>query len=378
MKKIYALLGLVVAILVGVTLISNFKVNNTEIVVGATLPVTGNYAYKGQSAMEGLLLAQEEINEAGGINGKKLKVIVEDNKGEPKEAVLGVNKLLDVNGAKAIMASFSNLILAVTPIIKEKDAILIYASTVDSITKQGDNIFKDYYSTYDVGQNFALAARQEGLKKVGVLTAKSEWGDEFANGFASKAKEIGLEYVVQITSPQATDFKNEILKFRQDKVDGLAVFSLQNNQILKLVHDQAIDVRLFMAELLNDSIAKDSNAMAAINDNMAVSSWYYFDSRNSDENSKRFIASYNKKFGVNPRADAAYSYDDLFVLRDVLTICDKNETLNKQCLIDNLKLVDNYNGVSGTISFGSDRISNRPLKYYIYKNNEWREYVINR
>jgi branched-chain amino acid transport system substrate-binding protein len=347
-----------------------------EIVVGATLPVTGNYAYKGESAQEGLFLAQDEINKSGGVNGKKIRVVVEDNKGEAKEAVLGVSKLLDVDGAKAIITSFSHIISAVIPIIKDKDAILIYASTVDSLTKQGENIFKDYYSTFEVGTNFALAARQEGLESIGVLAPKVEWGDEFVSGFTTKANEIGLRYFIQIVSPQATDFKTEILKFKQNGVDGLAIFSLQNNQILRTINDQGTRVRLFMAELLNDSITDDAKATEVIKNNSAISSWYYFDSRDADQIGSDFTKKYVEKFGKNPRADAAYSYDDLMLLRDVLAVCDKKEELNKQCLINNLKLVENYSGVSGTISFGSDRISNRPLKYYINKDGVWEQYMI--
>jgi len=85
MKNIYTLSGLAVLV-VGMIIISTFKVKDPEIVVGAVLPVTGNFAYRGQSAMEGLLLAEDEINKAGGINGKRLHVIIEDNKGEPTSA----------------------------------------------------------------------------------------------------------------------------------------------------------------------------------------------------------------------------------------------------------------------------------------------------
>lgn len=375
MKK-YFWISIILLLVLFTSFLLDLNIDKGEIVVGATLPITGNFAYKGQSAMEGLLLAQDEINNSGGINGKRLRVIVEDNKGEPKEAVSGVNKLLDIDNAKVIMSSFTNLTSAIAPIIKERDVVMIYASTVDSITKQGDNIFKDYYGTYTIGENFALAAKQEGLKLVGVLTTKIEWGDDFANGFTNKAKEIGLLYYLQTVSVQTTDFKSEILKFRQNKVDGLAIFSLQNNQILRLINDQKLNVRLFMAELLNDNIIQDSIAMKAIADNQAVSSWYYFDSRNSDSKSKSFAGNYFKKFGVNPRADAAYSYDDLYVLRDVLSVCDKKGTINKTCISDNLKLVNDYEGVSGTVGFNSDRISNRPLKYYVYKNSEWQEYKI--
>jgi len=348
--------------------------------IGATLPLTGSLSYKGSYELKGMKMAVDEINATGGINGKKLILVVEDNKGDPKQAVTGVQKLIDVDNVLAILSAFTHISSAIVPVIEERNNVLIYESTVSSLAESSDNVFKDYYSMKDVGEAFAQAAYREKVKNIGLLYPISEWGNDFKTGFEEKAKELGINILIEEPFDfGATDLRTEILKIKEKGVDGIASTGLEKHTLLMLksINDlNLLDKKLFMLELLTKNIKESSVSMHVIKETNAISSWYYFDPSSSDQRVRNFVKNYKKRYNEEPTADAVYFYDDIYVLSDVLKICDKKKQLTSSCIITELKRIKNYNGIAGPMNFDKKGVCNRPIKLFQFIDDGWVPYEL--
>ena len=134
--------------------------------IGATLSLTGKYAYIGEGELNGLVLAVEEINQRGGIKGRKMELLVEDDKGEPKPAAENINKLININNVEIIFSAFTPTTEAIKQIAADHNKILFYAAIESSIARDYPLTFKDYYSAYDNGALMAQASRNLGYKKI--------------------------------------------------------------------------------------------------------------------------------------------------------------------------------------------------------------------
>ncbi|RKZ20523.1 hypothetical protein DRQ23_08955 [bacterium] len=173
MKRwIWVLVGIVViAVVVGI-LVYPKKTKEPEVIkIGAILVLTGPDAKAGQSAREGIELAVNEINSAGGIKGNLLEIVYEDDAGDPAKAVSAAKKLIDIDKVPAVIGPmWSSSVLAVAPIAEKKKVVILSpTASAPSITKAGDYIFRNTYSDVFEGTKAAeFAYKKLGLKQAAV------------------------------------------------------------------------------------------------------------------------------------------------------------------------------------------------------------------
>jgi branched-chain amino acid transport system substrate-binding protein len=96
-----------------------------EIVIGALLPLTGPAAPIGLEEQQGIEFAVDKINAAGGVRGRKIKIMYEDSQGKPDVGVLAFNKLVDLHNVPAVMTAFSSVSLAIAPLATRKKVLVI-------------------------------------------------------------------------------------------------------------------------------------------------------------------------------------------------------------------------------------------------------------
>lgn len=142
MKKAWIGIG-ILAIIVLVVVIVLRKVPK-DIVIGHIAPMTGDAAVYGEWEKEGIDLALEEINKSGGIGGKLIRVIHEDDQADPTNGINAINKLILVDRVQAIIgAAASSVTLAIAPIAEKNRVVLMSAvSAADKISDAGDYIFR--------------------------------------------------------------------------------------------------------------------------------------------------------------------------------------------------------------------------------------------
>ncbi|HAW49781.1 TPA: hypothetical protein DCX16_02365 [bacterium] len=128
-KNIWIVIGVVVIGLAIVLVITQIRKEPKEIKIGAILPLTGPSALLGEMAQNGLLLAEKDINQKDGINGRPLKLIFEDGQADPKTSISAFRKLIDIENVKVVFVTHSSVGLALAPIAdKEKVVLLVHAS----------------------------------------------------------------------------------------------------------------------------------------------------------------------------------------------------------------------------------------------------------
>ncbi len=166
--------------------------------IGFNVPLTGFAAADGKSALTGAELTLEEINAAGGINGRKLELVVYDDQASPKEAVPIANKLIEKDGVKiAISGSYSGWTRAAAAVFQAAGIPYISAYAVrPDITRAGNCVFRTSFVGEVQGRGGAkLIGAGLGKKRVVLITLQNDFGKSLAAGFREAASRFGIEIV---------------------------------------------------------------------------------------------------------------------------------------------------------------------------------------
>src|SRR3989344_4828239 len=111
--------------------------------IGALLPLTGQNAIYGEEIKNAIELAKTEINEHGGINGKQMEIIYEDDKADPTVGTKAMQKLIEIDDVSIVLGSWvSGVVLAVAPIAEQNKVVVLATAISPKITTAGDYIFR--------------------------------------------------------------------------------------------------------------------------------------------------------------------------------------------------------------------------------------------
>src|SRR5437762_11689250 len=190
-----------------------------DILVGEFGSLTGPQATFGQSTHNGIMMAMDEINAAGGINGRKIKVLTEDDQSKQDEAANAVQKLISQNNVVAMLGEVaSSASIAAAPICQQnKIPMITPSSTNEEVTKKGDYIFRVCFTDNYQGENQAIFANQWCLennkpKNVAILTdIKSDYSQGLTKVFTDKFQSLGGKVViVQSYANGDSDFRSQL------------------------------------------------------------------------------------------------------------------------------------------------------------------------
>src|SRR6185437_7189873 len=195
--------------------------------IGVTEPLTGAFAASGNYVTQGARIAEDEINKAGGVLGKKIQLIVEDNKSNPTEGVATAEKLINSDKVPVMMGAWSStLTLAVMPKLEEyKIPMLVETSSSDKITTSGNPyIFRISPTSGMEARAFTPLVKKLGIKKADFLATNNDFGLGASKAFSEMAKNSGVQIgVVETMDPKATDFSAQLAKIKASGGDTLFV-----------------------------------------------------------------------------------------------------------------------------------------------------------
>ena len=178
MAKKHIIIGavLLLAVIAGACLQDT---QSDEIKIGSILPLTGDLAVYGENMKNGMDLAVLQINEQGGINGKNLVVIYEDDQGDPKSSVSAFQKLITVDKVPVVVGvPFSSSALPIAPIADKEEVVLFsVAASSPDLTGISKYFFRNWPSdTYEGAMMGEFTADELKLQNISVLYANDEWG----------------------------------------------------------------------------------------------------------------------------------------------------------------------------------------------------------
>ena len=295
--------------------------------IGVVSELTGPNASYGTSVVKGMKLAVKEINEKGGVDGKKIELAVADDKSEPAEAANAMSKVLNQDKAKLTMGIFtsSNAIAACNVSESAKVPFLAIGATNPKVTLDKDgkakpNTFRvcfidPFQGT--VGANFVLDTLK--LKKAVVLIDNSS---DYSKGLAAFFKEAYAKKGGQILGEEAylqkdTDFKAILTKIKTLNPDVLYVpgYYEEVGKIIK----QARELDIKAAFVGGDGW--DSPKLVEIAGGPALENTYFTNHYSPDATnaeSKAFVAAYQKEYNEKPDAPAVLGYDGAKLMADAI------------------------------------------------------------
>lgn len=192
-------------------------VSDKEIRIGTLLDLSGALASAGKDARDGMQMRVGEINAQGGIGGRMLKLYVEDHGYDPKKAVLGTQKLLDLDGIFAMVGQLGTAtMLASAPLLKQKDAVNFLPLTATALTYEPPQpLMFAYLPSYidQLAKAMPPFLKQVSAKKVCVIYQDDEFGQEILRGAEAGLKAAGMPLVERMSYKRgATDFSSQVAR----------------------------------------------------------------------------------------------------------------------------------------------------------------------
>lgn len=354
-KSKFASLFLASTILIGVLAGCNSEGGSGDggdtIKIGINLELSGGVASYGQSEDKAIDLAVEEINDDGGIDGKKIELVKVDNKSDAGEATSGAIKLITKDKVVAIIgaATSGNTVAQVEVAGKNKVPLISPSgtSTTVTVTDKGKlNEFAFRTAFIDpfqgtVAANFA--ANELKVKNVAIYADNSS---DYAKGLAASFKKdfeaAGGKIVAQESYvAKDTDFRSTLTSLKSKNPDFIFIpgYYEEVGLIVKQAREMGITVPLMGADGWDSPDIVDLAGADALNNTYIITA---YSSEDPDGKAKAFSDKFNEKYGEAPNSFHALGYDTVYLLKDAIERADSTDgTKIKEALeaTDNLDLV---------------------------------------
>jgi branched-chain amino acid transport system substrate-binding protein len=326
------------------------KSSSGPIRIGMAAPLTGNGASFGISQRDGVQLAMEEINAAGGVGGRQIELLIEDTKTEPPVAVTAVNKLIYQQKVPVLIGSAASLDVPAYMEMLEKAQIpeILPVAVLPKITESNlkwtfRNAMNDKLAAAKMAE---FAYNTLGARKVALLIEDSAFG---ATGlrFAERLKELGVEALtVERFKRGDLDFSPQLIKIRSLGATHIQFWGYYADyaQVARKLKELNMKVQLMgnQAPVTNKTIELGGDAVeGAINICLFVPS-------SEEPKAKSFVEKYRAKYGDLPDTWAAQSYDGMMILAAALRTAGGDDSKK---IREALAATKDFQGLTGTISF---------------------------
>ncbi len=328
--------------------------------VGVYGDLTGQTASFGQSTKNGIQLAVDEINSAGGVNGKKIVLVVEDDQGQPQQATTVVQKLINQDKVQALLGEVASTnSLAAAPVAQAaKIPMISPSSTNPEVTKKGDYIFRVCFIDPFQGSSMAkFAANSLNAKTAAILgDVNSDYSKGLTQFFEEEFTRLGGKIVAkEAYTQQDPDFKGQLTKIRNLNPDVIYIPGYYGQ--VGIIARQARELGMNQPLLGGDGW--DSPELAKLGGaalkNTYITNHYSVD--NPAPEIQNFVAAYKARFNVVPDSLAALAYDAAKVLADALKRAGSADSAK---LRDAIAQTKNLVAVTGNITINSERNVDKP------------------
>ncbi|WNG33939.1 ABC transporter substrate-binding protein [Archangium violaceum] len=325
------------------------------ILLGQVGSLTGSEATFGVSARNGIAMAVQETNAAGGVKGKKLAVRVYDSQGRPEEAAQAATRLITQDKVAVILgeAASSNSMAMADKAQAAGVPMISPSSTNPAVTQKGDYIFRVCF--IDPFQGFVMAkfARDNlKLNQVAVLQDnKSAYSVGLTDVFNRKFSEMGGTIVsTESYSKGDTDFRAQLTAIKKTKPQAIFVPGYYTD--VGIIARQARELGLTVPMLGGDGW--ESDKLFELGGAAIEGSYYvnHYSVDNPDARVQEFITKYKAAYGAVPDSVAALAYDAAQLAIDAMK---RAPDVSGKAIRDALASTKNFPGVAGTINLDENR-----------------------
>ncbi|MCW3003137.1 MAG: receptor ligand binding region family protein [Conexibacter sp.] len=295
--------------------------------VGAVIPLSGGTADVGRQVKAGYELAKEQINAAGGIDGRKLRFVYADSAGDPATGGREARRLARAPGTVALTGSYASAVTLVVAQTAEQSQVpyLVPYSAANKITESG---FKWTFRTRPPSSRWAetmaqfLKARSADggrpITKIGLLVDDTEYGQGTAKDYRAAAKNAGLQVVSQQTFTEGdTNLTTQVSKLKASGAQAILAASYLESTQGALRTMDSLGYAVPYMTIGTGLVAPELFDMGSLADGAAGSTSWAADLQNPA--SKQFVTEFGKaNGGLAPSDDAAYAYAVSFIVKQAL------------------------------------------------------------
>jgi branched-chain amino acid transport system substrate-binding protein len=329
--------------------------------IGVFMSLTGSTANFGISSTNGIKMAADEVNKAGGINGKQIEVLVQDDRSDASEAATIVTKFVTQDQVHAILGEVaSSRSIAAAPIAQNaKIPMLTPSSTNPEVTKKGDFIFRSCFIDPVQGAAIAqFAAKTLGAKSAAIMVDRK---NDYSTGLEKVIHETFTRMGGKIVATQSyqegdQDFNAQLTSLKGTNPEVIFVPGYYNDVglIAKQARDKGITVPLIGGD------GWDSTQLYAIGGSALNGSFFtnHYSPYDTDPKVQKFVNDYKARYNTIPDALAATAYDAANIMFDAIK---RSSSLDGPAIRDALAATKGFPGVTGNVTFNENRDAVKPI-----------------
>lgn len=367
MKKVLAFVLALALAVCGLTACSakkndGYTSENTEYVIGATGPLTGDNSSYGISVQQGAQLAIEEINAAGGLNGVNFRLDMRDDKADAGEAQRAYLSLYEA-GMQVSLGSVTSASCEAFGTKAAEDGLFFItpSASAASVIETGDTAFRVCFGDPDQG---TLAAEEltSKFKKIGAIYDTSDpYSSGIYDAFKAKMAELNVSYIEQsFDKENKRDFSTQVSALKDCDVIFLPIYYTEAGLIAKTCAAKGCDAVLFGCDGL-DGVATQIDASVK----NKVKYITPFDVNSTDAQVSKFVSAYKAKYNTLPDQFAADGYDAVYVIYNAMKKAGVNDVKIDaaslgEIMVETVTASDfSYQGVTGKMTWDASGACNK-------------------
>lgn len=319
--------------------------------IGFIGPMTGDNANYGILCSQAAQLAIDEINAAGGIDGKQIKLFIEDSEGTPEKGLAAIEKLSSSDKISALIGPvFTGVAFAVGERVQvEGIAMISPSATHKDITDIGNYVFRTVASD---GLQGEVAGRYFydvlGYRNIGCLYVKNDYSQGLYEGMKASFEAAGGKVSAAETGQVGDkDFKTQLTKLKASGVEAIYIpnYTAEMAQML----EQATQLNLNIPFLSCDGFSNPDiyNLAGAYTDGVVYIGPTQVEASNAYN---EFVANYKAKFGVEPDSFATNAYDGTYIVAEAF----KTAGSDRKAVRDAIAATKDFQGVTGLVNFAAN------------------------
>lgn len=347
----------VLALVIAIVMVSSLftvtqAAGSDKIVIGSVQPISGPISVFGTQSRDAIKMAVEEINAKGGVLGKTLEAVIEDDEGTPEKTKNAFTKLVTKDKIVGLVGALtSNCSLAITKEAQRRKIVMISpTSTNDTVTNAGDYIFRACYKDSFQGPVVAQYAFKDlKAKKAAIIFDNTNpYSVGMKDNFMKKFKALGGTVVTQSYAKGDKDFNAQLTKIKAQKPDVLFIPDYYSTVALIAKATRAAGITCPMVG------ADGWDGVEAVAKGEIIGSYFsnHYAADANDKDVKEFVKNFQAKYkGTTPNALAALAYDATYILAEAIKTAGSTEPEKIKAAM----MKTNRKFVTGNIKFDAHR-----------------------
>jgi branched-chain amino acid transport system substrate-binding protein len=335
--------------------------------IGIILPMTGSTADYGTDFNRGVQLAEEEINEAGGIGGRPIKLVLGDSKNSAKDGVAEFKRLVEVDKLPAIISTMTGVIVPQFPISRETSTPMMCVGAITpEIRKAGATVFSNYPLADDEEKEIAeYIVKRLGHKTAAIIYENSAYGKTLSSIFIEEFKKLGGAILAEeVIEKGRRDFRSQITRIGATNPPVTVTYAYYAEG--GLIVRQAAELGLKTQFISHGSIQNNSFAEIA----GPAADGFISGSPSWDPEAPQveaYLDHYRKKYNKESDLYGPYFYDAVKLYAEAI----KRGGYSKEGILKGLKEIKDFQGVVGKMSFDQGNVVLLPLRFVQFGGGKW-------